>query len=65
VLHAGSSGTTFSRVRVSADGLWVAAIVKDPTHGTDILAVADQAPYKVAWLTSTPSETEASIAWFE
>jgi hypothetical protein len=43
----------------------VAAIVKDPTHGTDILAVADQAPYKVAWLTSTPSETEASIAWFE
>lgn len=65
VLHAGSSGTTFSRVRVSADGLWVAAIVKDPTHGTDILAVADQAPYKIAWLTSTPSETEASIAWFE
>jgi hypothetical protein len=62
-LHAGGSGTTFARVRVSGDGLWVAAIVKDPFNGTDVLAVPDQAPYTGTWLTATPSETEASIDW--
>ena len=62
-LHVGASGTTFARVRVTEDGKWVAAIVKDPANGTDVLAVADQAPYTGEWLTSTPSETEASIDW--
>lgn len=65
LLHAGASGTTFARVRVTDDGLWVAAIVKDPSNGTDVLAVADQPPYKGEWLTATPSETEASIDWLE
>jgi hypothetical protein len=62
-LYTGSPGTTFARVRAAEDGLWVAAIVKDPTLGTDVLAVADQAPYTPMWRTATPSETESSIDW--
>ena len=61
-LYSGAAGTTFSRVRVSADGLWIAAIVTDGT-GTDVLAVADQAPYAVSWRTSTPSEVEVGLDW--
>ncbi len=65
VLHVGSAGTTYRRVRVSADGVWVAAIIDDPVEGTDVAAFPDQAPYTVTWLTDTPTESETSIDWVD
>ena len=65
ILYTGSPGTTFRRVRATADGLWVAAIVDDPVTGTDVVAVPDQAPYESVWLTETPSESETSIDWLD
>lgn len=65
VLYTGSPDTTFRRVRATADGLWVAAIVDDPVAGTDVVAIPDQAPYEAAWLTETPSESEVSIDWLD
>ena len=62
-LFTGSAGTTFSGVRVSANGTWIGMIVNDPTAGVDVLAAADQAPYSTFWLTATPTETEAAIDW--
>jgi hypothetical protein len=62
-LYAGAPGTTFARVRANDDGTWIAAIVTDPSTGTDVLAIADQAPYTATWLTSTPSEVETSLDW--
>ena len=62
-LFTGSAGTTFSMIRATDDGTWIAAIVSDPAAGVDVLAAADQAPYSTFWLTATPTETEAAIAW--
>lgn len=62
-LFTGSAGTTFSGIRVTDDGTWIGAIVNDPAAGVDVLAAADQAPYSTFWLTATPTETEAAIAW--
>lgn len=62
-LFTGGAGTTFSGIRATDDGTWIGAIVSDPSSGVDVLAAADQAPYSTFWLTATPTETEAAIAW--
>lgn len=62
-LYVGTPGTTYAKVRANADGTWIAAVVKDPSTGTDVLEVADQAPYTITWATSTPSEVETAVDW--